>query len=130
MAEQLKDTALARALSDVVGDLADLIQKEIRLARAEISEKISLKVRAGAWLSIAAVLALVALILVVQALVQALAAYGFAMHWACLMVALALGAVAGGAFAKGRADLSEEMTPDRTIYQVKRDVATVKEQLT
>jgi len=47
MADHLKNSALPRALSDVVSDLADLFQKEIRLARAELSEKLSLKIRAG-----------------------------------------------------------------------------------
>ena len=53
--DRLKDTALPHALSDAVGDLADLVQKELRLARAEISEKISAKLNAafGFWLLLA-----------------------------------------------------------------------------
>ena len=54
MADHLKNSALPRALSEVVSDLADLFQKEIRLARAELSEKLSLKIRAGVWISVAA----------------------------------------------------------------------------
>ena len=41
MAESLKNTALVGAFSDVVSDFADLLQKEMRLAKAELSAKFS-----------------------------------------------------------------------------------------
>jgi hypothetical protein len=130
MAEHVKNSALPRVLSDVVADLADLFQKELRLFKAELSEKLSIKLWAGVWMSVAGVLAVVAVLLVVQALVFGIAAYGIALHWSCLIVA-ALFAVAGGAaFAKGRADAREELAPTRTIENVKQDIATAKEQLT
>jgi hypothetical protein len=44
--EQLKHSALPRALADVVADVADLFQKELRLARVE-SAKLSTKFRPG-----------------------------------------------------------------------------------
>ena len=63
----LKNQALPRALSDVVADLADLFQKELRLAKAELSEKLSIKAWAGVWMAAAAFFALLAVILIVQA---------------------------------------------------------------
>jgi len=128
--ERLKNAALPHALSDVVADLADLFQKEVRLARAEISAKIGAKLQAGVWMSAAAVLGMIAVLLVVQAIVFGIASTGIAMHWSCLIVAIAIGAVAGLAYAKGRADAQEELTPTRTIHQIKRDISTAKEQLT
>ena len=65
--ERLKDAALPHTVSNVVGDLADLFQKEMRLARAELSDKITTKLRAGIWMSAAGVLGLIAGLLVVQA---------------------------------------------------------------
>ena len=65
----LKDTTLPQALSEVVGDLADLFQKELRLARAEISAKISAKLEAGVWMAAAGVLGLITILLVIQAAV-------------------------------------------------------------
>ena len=41
MAEPMSYSSLPAAFSKVVTDLADLIQKEMRLARAELSEKVS-----------------------------------------------------------------------------------------
>jgi hypothetical protein len=125
----LKNHPLPRALSDVLADLADLFQKEMRLAKAELSEKLSIKAWAGVWMAVAAVFGLLAVILIVQAAVFAVATFGFAMHWSCLIVAAVLAAVGAAAFAKGRADAAEDFTPNRTIHQVKQDIAIAKEQL-
>ena len=128
--ERLKNATLPHAVSDVVADMADLFQKEVRLARAEISAKIGAKLQAGVWMSAAAVLGLIAVFLVIQAIVFGIASTGIAMHWSCLIVAVALGAAAGLSYAKGHADAQEELTPTRTIHQIKRDISTAKEQLT
>jgi hypothetical protein len=130
MAENLRNSALPRALSDVVGDLADLLQKELRLAKTELTEKLSLKLRAGVWISVAAALGLCVLLLVIEAAVFAISSTGIALHWSCLIVAAVLAASAGAAFAKGRTDASEDLAPSRTIHQVKQDIAAAKEQLT
>jgi hypothetical protein len=128
--ERIKDAALPSAVSDVVGDLADLFQKELRIARAEISNKIATKLQAGVWMSAAGVLGLIALVFALQAAAFGIASYGISMHWACLIVAGAIASIAIIAFLKGRADAKEELAPNRTIKQVKRDISTVKEQLT
>jgi hypothetical protein len=130
MVEHLKNSALPHAVSDVVGDLADLLQKEIRLARAELSAKLSTKLRAGGWMAAAAGLGLAAFLAAVEAAIFAIASFGIAMHWSCLIVAVVLAAAAAVAYSTGQADAREELTPTRTIRQVKRDIATAKEQLT
>jgi Putative Actinobacterial Holin-X, holin superfamily III len=130
MADHLKNSALPRLLSDVVGDLADLFQKEMRLARAELSEKLSLKIQAGVWMSVAAAFILITLLAVVEALIFGIASgFGIALHWSCLIVAGLFAAIAGAAYAKGHANAQEDISPDRTIYQVKQDIRTAKEQL-
>jgi hypothetical protein len=129
MAEQF--SSLPHAFSKVVTDLADLMQKEMQLARAELSEKLSISIRAGVWMSAAAVLAIASGFLIVQASVLGLsAATGIALHWSCLIVAAVLAAAAGAGFSKGRADVPEQLTPDRAINQVKQDIAVAKEQFT
>jgi hypothetical protein len=94
-----------------------------------MTEKVSLKLRAGIWMSVAAVLGVFAALLVIEAVVFAIASFGIAFHWACLLVAAGLAVIGAAAFAKGRADASEELTPTHTIRQVKQDIATTKEQL-
>jgi putative superfamily III holin-X len=127
--ERIKDAALPHMVSNVVADLADLFQKEIRLGRAEISDKITTKLQAGVWMSAAGVLALIAGLLVVQAVVVGIASYGIALHWSCLIVAGVLAAFAVMLFFKGRFDAKGELAPTRAINQVKQDIATAKEQL-
>src|SRR5689334_7305888 len=128
MAEQYSPT-LPNAFSRVISDLADLLQKEMRLARAELSEKLSLSMRAGLWIVAAAVFAIVAMLLVVQACVFGLSAVtGIALHWSSLIVAAVLAVIAGAAFAKGKGDVPDQIAPDRTITQVKQDFAAAKEQ--
>lgn len=127
----MTEQSLPNAFSKVITDLADLLQKEVRLARVELSEKLSITFRAGIWISAAALLCIVAVLLVVQACVLALsAATGIALHWSCLIVAAILGAAAGAAFAKGQADIPSQIAPDRAINQVKQDIAAAKEQFT
>ena len=129
MAEQY--SSLPNAFSKVVTDLADLMQKEMQLARAELSEKLSIGIRAGVWMSAAAVVAIASVFLIVQASVLGLsAATGVALHWSCLIVAAVLAAAAGAGFSKGRAVVPEQLTPDRAINQVKQDIAVAKEQFT
>lgn len=129
MAEQY--SSLPNAVSKVITDLADLIQKEMRLVRAELSENLANGIRAGVWILVAGVLAIVAVFLVIQAIVLGLsAATGIALHWSCLIVAAMLAAAAGAAFAKGKADVPGELTPDRAIHQIKQDIAVAKEQFT
>lgn len=129
MNEGLKDSALIHALADVVADLADLFQKEIRLAKTEIADKVSRKVRGGLWLLIAGVIGFLAVMVFIEAAIFAIASYGIALHWSCLIVACALTILGAAAYAKGRADAHIELTPTHALQQVRRDVATLKEQL-
>jgi hypothetical protein len=129
MADGLKNSALPRALSEVIADVADLIQKEMRLARTELSEKLSLKIQGGIWMGAAGLLAVIAVLVLIEAAVFGLAgATGLALHWSCLIVAGVLAIAAAAAFAKGRADSQEELVPERSLHQVKEDIAAVKEQ--
>ena len=129
MAEHLKHSPLLGALSDVAGDLADLVQKEIRLARVELSEKLTLKFRAGIWIGVAAGVGFLAVLVVLQGVIFGIASFGIALHWSCLIVAAALALIAAIAYAIGHAGAKEDLTPSRTLHQVKQDIATAKEQL-
>jgi hypothetical protein len=126
--EDLKRSTLPRVLTDLVGDIADLFQKEMRLARAEITSNISAKLHAGAWMAVAGVLGLIALMCAIAGLILAIASFGVALHWSCLMVAAGLGLLAGIAFAKGKSDAAEDLLPSRTLNQINKDINTAKDQ--
>lgn len=127
--ERVKETALLEAASRVATDLGDLITKEARLAKAELASKVSKKVRALVWLAISGALALIGTLTLVQAIAYGIASLGLALHWSFLIVAGVFLLLAAMFFLKGRTDMAEELAPTRTIHQIKRDVFSVKEQL-
>jgi hypothetical protein len=128
--ERLKASPLPRALSDVVADVADLVQKEMQLARAEISEKLSNKLRAGAWMLIAAATALIAFLMLIEGLAQWISTFGISLHASHWVIGAALALASSVAYFAGRADARESLAPERTIHQVNRDMTETKEHLT
>jgi hypothetical protein len=128
--DRLRDSGLVQALTDLFADLADLLQKELQLAKTEITEKLLTRLRASVWMVIAAVLGLIAILLLIEAAVFGIASLGIALHWSCLIVAGVLIAVAAAAFFQGRAAVEGELLPTRTAKQISQDIKVAKEQLT
>lgn len=127
--ESLWETRLIRAVTDLATDLADLVQKELRLARTEILQKLTLGLQAGAWFAIAGALGFFAVVLVLEALVFGIAAAGLPLWGSCLLVAFVLYFLAAIAFFHARRQSSEDMTPVRSARQFTRAIGTVREQL-
>lgn len=119
---------LLQSIADLFGDYADLIQKEIRLARAEIVEVVSRQVRAGALLGIAGLLGLTAFFLILEGIVFAIAAAGLAIYWSCFLVAIVLIATAAGFYLRARSSAVPRAILGRSIEQIRRDIRIVKEQ--
>jgi Putative Actinobacterial Holin-X, holin superfamily III len=128
--ERLLNSGLARALTDLLADLADLVQKEMQLAKTEITEKITVRLRASVWMVAAGILGLIATLLLLEAVVFAIASFGVPLHWSCLLVAAALAAGAFTTFYHGRSVAEEGLLPTRTANQITQDIKTVKEQWT
>jgi len=126
--DSLRDSALVRAVTDLMSDLSDLVQKEMRLARAEIAHKLTIRLRAGAWMAVAGLLAVTAFLLIVEGAVFALVSAGFAIAWSCLAVAALLVALAAFTFYFGRAGGARDFTPTRTVRQFNEIMKTAKEQ--
>lgn len=128
--EAIRNSTLTRTLADVIADFSELVQKEIRLARAEVTEKVTNVVQTSVWMMAAALLALLAISLVIEAAVFALASLGLALHWSCLIVAAVLAVCAAAAFAFGRSAAPEPLVPAKSIRQISEDIRTAKEKLT
>jgi len=128
--DAIGNSTLARTLANVLADLSDLVQKEVRLARAEFTAKVTNGVQAGLWMIVAALLGFVAALLVIEAIVFALASFGLALYWACLLVAAMLVGCGAAAFAYGRSVAHEVLVPLRGTRQINEDIRTIKEQLT
>lgn len=128
--DRLQHSGLAQAFTDLLADLGDLLQKEVQLAKAEVTEKITSRLKASMWMVGAGLLALIAGLLVVEAAVFAIASFGLALHWACLVVAGVLAAGALAAFYYGRSVADDDLLPERSVRQISQDIRTAKEQLT
>jgi hypothetical protein len=124
-----EDLSPAALISALFADLGDLVQKEIALAKAEVRSNVARKVEGAVWVAVAGVIFLVALLALVAGLVFLIARFGLAMHWSAFIVALGLALVGVGIFMGGRSKLNAGMAPERSMRQVRRDVATIREQV-
>jgi hypothetical protein len=123
------DRSLKDLLSDLSGSISTLFRKEIQLARAETSEKITQSMVAVGAIAGGAILALAALIVLLQALVIAIAELGVPPALSALIVGLAVAAIAYFMIHKGTNDLkASSLAPDRTMDSLRRDAQLVKEQ--
>ena len=123
-----------RSLKDLLADLTEsittLFRQEIQLARAETSEKISQVGVAIGAIAGGAILALAALIVLLQALVIGIAEAGVPPGWASLIVGVVVAIIAYVMIHKGTSDLkASNLAPDRTMSSLKRDAQVVKEQV-
>ena len=124
-----RDASLIGAATDLLTAFSDLIRKELRLAHAEMSQKLSECLRAVVWIVVGAILGLLAVLLVAEGVVFALASAGLALHWSCLLVAAILAALAAVAFYAGQAGMSGNLSPARTVRQFNEAVKSATEQL-
>jgi hypothetical protein len=127
--EALKESVLSRTVSDLLADFTDLMQKEIRLARTEISEKVSAKLRGMVWMGAAGLLGLMVALLLLEGIVFALIGWGFSPAISCLLVAAVIALLAVVLFYQARSMLAEDFMPARTARQINQDIRTAKEQL-
>jgi acyl-coenzyme A thioesterase PaaI-like protein len=126
---QTDDRSLKDLLSDLSNSITTLFRKEIQLARAETSEKVTqVAVSLGSIVG-GAILALAALIVLLQALVIGLAEAGIPPGWASLVVGVVVAGIAYAMVHKGTSDLkASHLAPARTVDSIKRDAQMVKEQ--
>ena len=124
---------LNRPIFDIIGDaaqnLTNLVRAESRLARAEVAENIG---RAGAGIGMMAfggILAIPALVVLLEAAVAALMASGMSPALAAVIVggvALIIGLVL--LMAGTRRLKAASLVPDRTIHQLQRDAAAATQE--
>lgn len=112
---------------DTLRNFSDLMQTELHLAKAEVSENVS---RAGmgiAFFAVAALLALTALNVLVGALVAYLATTGLSAGTAAVIVGGVILAIAVLLVIAGKSRLSATaLQPSRTMNNLKRDAIAVK----
>jgi hypothetical protein len=124
------ERSLGVLVTELSRDITSLFRKEIELARAETSEKVTQAMVAVGAIASGAVLALGALVVLLQALVIAIAELGVPPALAALIVGVVIAAIAYGLIYKGTRDLrAGSLAPTRTLDSLKRDARVAKEQV-
>jgi hypothetical protein len=138
MAKTTEDRPLAELLGGLATDISTLFRKEIQLAKAEASEKVSDTMAGAVSILIGAVLALGALGVLLSALVLVLAAFLTSGGMDPIManaisagiIAVVVGIIAWIFIARGRSALSaSNLNMNRTAASLGRDADIVKERL-
>ena len=125
-----REESLGSLMSELVGDLQDLVRGEIKLAKTEVKEDAQ---QAGAGIGLmagAGVMALVCLIFVGLTLMYILAIW--MPLWIGALIIAALFLVAGFAlFTSGKQRLKRvDLKPRRTLESIKEDAEWAKQQMT
>lgn len=110
----------------VVRDFGDVVRAEVRLARAELSEKAGRAGKAAGSLGAAAVTGLLGGMCLVATCIAGLAT-AMPLWLASFIMTVALLIAAGSLYAVGRSKLREvNPTPERTVQSVKDDIEWAK----
>lgn len=125
-----RERPITSVLTEIISELAFLVQTEIRLAKTEISEKVSGAASGAGLIGAAAILLLAGLFLILFSAVRWLAIAGIPEQWGFLIVGAIVLAIGGGMTWKGMDNLkAKALVPKRTIAQVREDISVMKEQV-
>jgi uncharacterized membrane protein len=121
--------SIGELLRDLANDSTRLVRDELTLAKTEAQEKVSQVGAAVAMMAVGAVLAIPALVLILQAVVTVLS--NFMWDWvAMLLVGVVIALVGYLLVRKGQNDLSAgKLAPERTAANLRRDVRLVQEKV-
>lgn len=113
---------------DLMHEVTSLFHNEVRLVRAEVSQKVSQLESGAGSLGASAVLGFAALLLLLEAAVFGLGLV-VDMWLSALIIGLAVGILAWIMFAMGRRKLkAQNLAPRATMSELRRDKEFVKEQ--
>jgi hypothetical protein len=130
MASHDSTRPLGSLFTDVVSEITHLFRTELRLARAEVNEKVSRAANSGALIGAGAVVMLPAVFILLLAIVRWLAIAGLPEQWGLLLVGAAVAGLGVALLMTGINSLKgPALVPKRTIEQVRADVSLAKEQV-
>ena len=130
MAMQDSTRPLGSLFTDLISEVTHLFQTELRLVRAELSEKASRAANGGAMIGAGAVVLLPAVFILLFAAVEWLAVAGLPRQWGFLLVGGVVAVIGAALLMKGVNNLKgPTLVPNRTIQQVRADFSVAKEQV-
>ena len=116
------DKGVVDIAGEALKDVAALLQAELELLRAEISEKLTFTALSALLIGAGALLLMATIVLLLQAAIAGLVAYGLSMPVAILVVAAATLLVGASLvwFGVNRLSLGR-LTPTKTLDQLQKD---------
>jgi|GEM_PF-1322510 len=124
------DRGIVEIASDLFGNLANLLEREIDLLRTEAAEKTSRATWAGLFVLAGSLLALASLLFALGAFAALLVQSGMSAAGAALLVAALVGIAAAGAIYYGISNLrADGLMPKKTMKELRRDTETLKERI-
>ena len=121
---------LASLFTDLISEVTQLFQAEIRLVRAEMNEKVSRVANSGALIGAGAVVMLPAVFILLLAIVRWLEVAGLPDQWGLLIVGVVVAALGTLLLMKGINNLKgSALVPQRTIEQVRADFSVARAQV-
>jgi Putative Actinobacterial Holin-X, holin superfamily III len=116
------DKGVVDIAGDALKEIAVLLQTELQLLRVELAEKLTFTALSVALIGAGAVLLMATIVLLLQAAVTGLVAYGFSWPIATLMVATATLITGAGLIWLGINRLSlARLAPSKTLDQLQKD---------
>ncbi len=117
-----RDKGVIDLASDALKEIATILQTELQLFRVEISEKLTFTALSAALIGAGLLLLMATIVLLLQAGIAGLVAYGFSWAIAILIVAAATLLAGGGLVWFGIQRLSlVRLAPSKTLDQLQKD---------
>jgi uncharacterized membrane protein YqjE len=118
------DKGVVDIAGDALKEIAVLLQTELQLLRVELAEKLNFTALSVALIGAGAVFLMATIVLLLQAAVTGLVAYGFSWPIATLMVATATLVIGAGLIWLGINRLSlARLAPSKTLDQLQKDLS-------
>ena len=131
METQRDDRSLGELFGDLSRQLGTLIQKEIQLAKTEMTARVTTVGRDAAMMGAGGALAYAALLIGLMAIAFLIADLFDSSAWlGFLIVAVIVGVIAAVLIQRGRAELQRtDLAPRQTIETIKEDAEWAKQQV-
>ena len=121
------DKGVVDIAGDALKEIAVLLQAELQLLRVELAEKLTFTALSVALIGAGAVLLMATIVLLLQAAVTALVAYGLSWPVATLIVATATLIIGAGLIWLGINRLTlARLTPSKTLQRLQKDSSIAK----
>ena len=131
MEARKEDKSLGDLFGELSRDTADLVRKEVQLARTELSARASRMARHGVYIAVGAFVAYAGLLAIVAALVIVLEVMGLTWWASALIVGIVVALVGYLVAQRGISGLQHDsLTPTETIETLKENAAWAKGQRT